>query len=141
MRPQIEIRCQIYGFIQLSDWEREIISQPAFQRLRRIRQLPWTDYVYQGAMHTRFEHSLGVMHRATLLYDAIVARSWPELEDILEYNQAGKERNLIPWFTGTGNFFVRTGNVALETGNLLRPLRFRAPASASTSPGQVACPG
>jgi HD superfamily phosphohydrolase len=44
-------------------------------------------------MHTRFEHSLGVMHMTTLLYDAIVARSWPELEDLLEYNQAGKERN------------------------------------------------
>jgi len=93
MRPQIEIRCPIYRFIQLSDWEREIISQPAFQRLRRIRQLAWTDYVYPGAMHTRFEHSLGVMHMATLLYDAIIARSWPELEDLLEYNQAGKERN------------------------------------------------
>ena len=56
-----EIRCPVYGFITISDWEREIISQPAFQRLRRIRQLAWTDYVYPGAMHTRFEHSLGVM--------------------------------------------------------------------------------
>jgi hypothetical protein len=91
MRPEIEIRCPIYGFIQLSDWEREIISQPAFQRLRRIRQLAWTDYVCPGAMHTRFEHSLGVMHMATLLYDAIATRSWSELEDLLGYNQASPD--------------------------------------------------
>jgi hypothetical protein len=57
----LEVRCPIYGFISLDDWERDIISQPAFQRLRRIRQLAWTDQVYPAAMHTRFEHSLGVM--------------------------------------------------------------------------------
>jgi uncharacterized protein len=47
-----EIRCPVYGFITISDWEKEIISQPAFQRLRPIRQLSWTDCVYPGAMHT-----------------------------------------------------------------------------------------
>ncbi len=75
-----EIRCPIHGFIVLNDWEREIIDQPAFQRLRRIRQLAWTDQVYPGAMHTRFEHSLGVMHTATLLYDSIVQKC----QDILK---------------------------------------------------------
>ena len=74
-----EIRCPVHGFIPITDWEREIINQPAFQRLRRIRQLAWTDYVYPGAMHTRFEHSLGVMHLAAKLYDAIVDRSRPLL--------------------------------------------------------------
>src|SRR6516165_8132169 len=69
-----EIRCPVYGFITINDWEREIINQPAFQRLRRIRQLAWTDYTYPGAMHTRFEHSLGVMHIATQLFDAVVRR-------------------------------------------------------------------
>lgn len=54
-----EIRCPVHGFIPFSDWEREVINHRAFQRLRRIRQLAWTDYVYPGAMHTRFEHSLG----------------------------------------------------------------------------------
>ena len=70
-----EIRCPVHGFIPINDWEREIINQPAFQRLRRIRQLAWTDMLYPGAMHTRFEHSLGVMHVATRLYDAIAVRS------------------------------------------------------------------
>jgi uncharacterized protein len=88
-----EIRCPVHGFIEVSDWEREIIAQPAFQRLRRIRQLAWTDQVYPGAVHTRFEHSLGVMHTATLLYDSIVKRSRPTLERELAYNEDGLRRH------------------------------------------------
>ena len=63
-----EFRCPVHGVIQLNAWERDIVNQPAFQRLRRIRQLAWTEYIYPGATHTRFEHSLGVMHVASLLY-------------------------------------------------------------------------
>jgi HD superfamily phosphohydrolase len=88
-----EIRCPVHGFISISDWEREIIAQPAFQRLRRIRQLAWTDQIYPGAMHTRFEHSLGVMHVATLLYEAIVQRSRGLLKSEMTYNDEGLERD------------------------------------------------
>lgn len=91
-QDKFEFRCPIYGFITLSDWEREIISQPAFQRLRRISQLAFTHYVYPGAMHTRFEHSLGVMRMATMLYDGIVKRSGKLLEDELKYNDTGFDR-------------------------------------------------
>jgi hypothetical protein len=45
MERKYEIRCPIHGFIELNGWERDIINQPAFQRLRRIRQLGLTDYV------------------------------------------------------------------------------------------------
>ena len=88
-----EIRCPVHGFIQFNDWERDIISQPAFQRLRRIRQLAWTDLVYPGAMHTRFEHSLGVMHTATLLYDSIVRKSADVLIGQLAYDNVGLDRD------------------------------------------------
>lgn len=84
-----EIRCPVHGFVSLNDWEMGIVSQPAFQRLRRIRQLAWTDYIYPGGMHTRFEHSLGVMHTATLLYDAVVLNSREVLESEMAYNEAG----------------------------------------------------
>lgn len=92
MSRPIEVRCPIYGFIRLGGWEHDIVSVPAFQRLRRIRQLAWTDYVYPGAMHTRFEHSLGVMHMATQLYDAVVQRSWSDLQEKFGFNDAGRER-------------------------------------------------
>lgn len=88
-----EIRCPVHGFISISDWEREIIAQPAFQRLRRIRQLAWTDQVYPGAMHSRFEHSLGVMHLATLLYEAIAQRSRDLLKSEMAYTDEGLERD------------------------------------------------
>jgi len=94
LHKNYEIRCPIHGFINLNSWEKEIISQPAFQRIRRIRQLAWTDQVYPGAMHTRFEHSLGVMHTATLLYSAIRKESLEVLETELGYKEAGLDRDL-----------------------------------------------
>lgn len=94
-----EIRDPVFGFINFNEWEKEIINHKAFQRLRRIRQLALTDMVYPGAIHTRFEHSLGVMHLATLMYDAIVNNDNNKriLEDKLSYNEAGlkKDRQLI----------------------------------------------
>ena len=40
----------------------DIIEHPIFQRLRRIKQLGLTEYVYPGALHTRFHHALGAVH-------------------------------------------------------------------------------
>ena len=84
-----EIRCPIHGFIGLNAWEKALVDTPVFQRLRRIRQLAWTDYVYPGAMHTRFEHSLGVMHIATLLFDSIVRNSRDLLTSAYDYDDHG----------------------------------------------------
>lgn len=57
-----ELRDPIHGFIERQDRERRIIDTPVFQRLRRIRQLAMANLVYPGAVHTRFDHSIGVMH-------------------------------------------------------------------------------
>ena len=62
-RPH-EMRDPIHGFIKLSERERDLIDTEVFQRLRRIRQLALTSLVYPGAVHTRFDHSVGVMHIA-----------------------------------------------------------------------------
>ncbi len=61
------IRDPIHGFVYLTEAERRIIDTPLFQRLRRIHQLALTKYVYPSAEHSRFVHSLGVMHCATLI--------------------------------------------------------------------------
>lgn len=53
----------LYGFITIpNELIYDIINHPYFQRLRRIKQLGMTDYVYPGALHTRFHHALGSMH-------------------------------------------------------------------------------
>ncbi len=53
----------VYGFISIhSDLIFDIIQHRYFQRLRRIKQLGLTDFVYPGALHTRFHHALGAMH-------------------------------------------------------------------------------
>lgn len=44
-----------------------VIQSPPFQRLRRVRQLGFSEYVYPGATHTRFAHSLGVLFNARRL--------------------------------------------------------------------------
>ncbi|MFK5281726.1 hypothetical protein ACI3PL_19415, partial [Lacticaseibacillus paracasei] len=50
----------------------DLINTPEFQRLRRIKQLGVSDYVFQGAEHTRFAHSLGVYEIAREMCDNFV---------------------------------------------------------------------
>ena len=61
----LDIIDPIHDFIRVYDYELPIIESPIFQRLRRIRQLSGAHLTYPSAQqHTRFEHSLGVMHIA-----------------------------------------------------------------------------
>lgn len=73
------IRDPIHGFIHFSEQEERIIDGKFFQRLRGIKQLALTCLIYPGAMHTRFEHSLGVMEMATRAFDALRSREGPAL--------------------------------------------------------------
>lgn len=57
-------RDPVHGFIEVSPFELKIVEHPLFQRLRRIKQLGPAYYVFHGAVHTRFGHSLGVMNIA-----------------------------------------------------------------------------
>jgi HD superfamily phosphohydrolase len=53
----------VYGFISLPyKILLDVIDHPYFQRLRRIKQLGLSHLVYPGAMHTRFQHSIGCTH-------------------------------------------------------------------------------
>jgi len=53
----------VYGFITIpTELLFDLVEHPYFQRLRRIRQMGLADYIYPGALHTRFHHALGAMH-------------------------------------------------------------------------------
>jgi HD superfamily phosphohydrolase len=53
----------VYGFISVpNEFIYDLISHQWFQRLRNIRQLGLSSFVYPGAVHSRFQHSLGAMY-------------------------------------------------------------------------------
>ncbi len=52
----------LYGFVPVTEWEEKIINSPFFQRLRWIKQLSFANYIFPGAEHNRFGHTIGVMH-------------------------------------------------------------------------------
>jgi hypothetical protein len=58
------IKDPIYGHVDIPELCRAFMDGPEMHRLRNIRQLGFVDYVYPSANHTRFAHSLGVMHMA-----------------------------------------------------------------------------
>jgi HD superfamily phosphohydrolase len=82
--PTQRVRCPVHGFITFSKNERKIIDHPAFQRLRHVRQLALEYLAYPGAVHTRFEHSLGVMELATQAFDRLLSRHRGEIVDDLK---------------------------------------------------------
>lgn len=66
------LRDPVHDLIEFADtpFERMIwslLETPQFQRLRRIRQLGFSDFVFPGATHSRFSHSVGVFHTARIL--------------------------------------------------------------------------
>jgi len=60
-----EIKDPVHGYVYITEQEKEIIDSYPVQRLHRLRQLAGSEYVYPGANHTRFEHSIGVMYLAS----------------------------------------------------------------------------
>ncbi|XP_038142251.1 deoxynucleoside triphosphate triphosphohydrolase SAMHD1-like [Cyprinodon tularosa] len=82
----------IHGHVELHPLLIKIIDTPQFQRLRNIKQLGGTYYVFPGASHNRFEHSIGVGYLAGRLAQALNDRQ-PELlisrRDILCVEIAG----------------------------------------------------
>jgi HD superfamily phosphohydrolase len=69
--PYHEIRDPIYGAVRFDRSEYYIINHRFVQRLRGIRQLGFAHYPFPGATHTRFCHSIGIMHLAGLAFDSI----------------------------------------------------------------------
>jgi hypothetical protein len=81
MPAAIEIRDPIHGSITVLDDEVPVLDHPWVQRLRHIRQLGFVSLVYPGAVHDRFQHSLGVMHLAGLCFDDLRDRCRAALAD------------------------------------------------------------
>lgn len=85
----LDIIDPIHDFIRVYDHELKIIDNPIFQRLRRIRQLSGAHLTYPAAQHTRFEHSLGVMHIASQAGQALNEKGILKSYDIEVLRLAG----------------------------------------------------
>ncbi len=67
----MEVRDPVHGSIHILDEEIAIIQHDFFQRLRNIKQLGFSEYVFPGATHTRFIHSIGVMNIGDKAFDKL----------------------------------------------------------------------
>jgi HD superfamily phosphohydrolase len=85
----LDIIDPIHDFIHVYEHELSIIDDPIFQRLRRIRQLSGAHLTYPAAQHTRFEHSLGVMHIASQAGHALNEKGILKSDDIEILRLAG----------------------------------------------------
>ena len=67
----MEVRDPVHGSIHILDEEIPVLKSAFFQRLRNIKQLGFSEYSFPGATHTRYIHSIGVIHVASKAFDGI----------------------------------------------------------------------
>ena len=67
----MEVYDIIHGNINIDPLAKKIIDTNEFQRLRNIKQLGCCNFVFPSAVHTRFEHSIGVYHLANKFIDIL----------------------------------------------------------------------
>ena len=82
MKPVIEIRDPVHGYILITDVEKALIDTRVFQRLHYIKQLAGAHYVYPGADHSRFGHSLGVMHLAGVMANHLLEKGYLDVDEV-----------------------------------------------------------
>lgn len=93
MKKHKIINDPVFGFINIpNNFLYDIVQHPYFQRLSRIKQLGLSSFVYPGAQHTRFQHSLGAMH---LMSEAIMQLREQGHEITHEESQAAKACMLL----------------------------------------------
>lgn len=67
----MELRDPIHGSIQLNSAEMAVLDSVAYQRLRAIKQLGFSEFSFPGATHNRYLHSIGVAHLSGMAFDSI----------------------------------------------------------------------
>ena len=86
LRPTgLTVRDAIHGDIFLTPLQAAVVDTPVFQRLRYIRQNGLLHFVFPGAVHTRFAHSIGTMHLARRVFQSLFPSYRPTIN--------GKERS------------------------------------------------
>lgn len=79
----LRFRDPIYGWVTVPDAFRTVLESPVLSRLRNVRQLGFTLVSYPGAVHTRFEHTLGTVEVLSRLFERFGAKDKQENELLL----------------------------------------------------------
>jgi len=104
----------VYGLINIpSEIVYDLIEHKYFQRLRRIKQLGLTDFVYPGAMHTRFQHTLGAVHLLSLAISVLKAKNIT----ITQEEEEAVTLAILMHDIGHGPFSHTLENIILENFN------------------------
>lgn len=74
LKYRTSLRDPLYNYIPCTDLELKLIDTKTFQRLRRITQTAGAKFVYPSSEHTRFSHSLGVMHLAGKMAERLLVK-------------------------------------------------------------------
>lgn len=111
------IRDVVHGYIPLRPLDIEIIDTPNFQRLRHIKQTG-AHSVYPNANHTRFEHSLGVMHLGNRVMANLDLDNLTQFENTLRYACLLHDVGHAP-FSHLGESFYDSTKLILKIQNLL----------------------
>lgn len=126
-----KIRDSLHNTIPFTKAEKVIIDSPEFQRLRRLSQTGFIYYIFPGATHSRFEHSLGAMHVASLLYKSILSNQrymLNSLENAFSSASDEMKKNFLDFEKKFGS--LKQTDVALATlersDYLIQCLRFAA---------------
>lgn len=95
MKSEERIRCPVHDLISFKKQRREdvvlwdLLQTPAVQRLRRIKQLGFSEFVYPGATHTRLSHVLGAMQMARRMLDVLEKnKAFGEVENLEQQKTA-----------------------------------------------------
>jgi HD superfamily phosphohydrolase len=113
LKPVAEIRDPVHGYVKMTEVERDLVDTPFVQRLRRVHQLAGSYLVYPGAVHTRFEHVVGVMHVAGQIAESLMSTAGIGLDQVQEVRIAALLHDV-----GHGPFSHMYDEVLAEKANL-----------------------
>ncbi len=101
----------VYGFINvLYPAVFDVLENPFFQRLRRIKQLGLTHLVYPGALHTRFQHAMGAMYLMGQAIETLRAKG----HNISDFEAVGATMAILMHDIGHGPFSHALENTLVD---------------------------
>jgi HD superfamily phosphohydrolase len=105
-----ELFLPVHGHVELLTEEIAVVDHPAFQRLRRVKQLGLAHMVFPGATHTRFEHSIGAVHVAQLIIDHVNENHHKSEANHREWQKIGLDNST--------RYFIRLAALLHDVGHL-----------------------